>query len=117
MKSKILAILCCKCPKCWKGNLFYPINQVKIFFKMRTKCPNCEFKYEIEVGFFYGAMYAAYGLTVAWGIISFLLLWLFTGIKNPFFYMTAIPIIIFLLTPLSYRLSRSLWLHIFIQKK
>ena len=119
--QKCLSILLCKCPKCWKGHLFYPIkneNIISKWFKMRDYCEICQLKYEIEVGFFYGAMYVAYGITVTWGVFIFLMLWTFTNNhKNPFFYTGTTALFIVLFSPLTYRLSRSLWLHFFIQKK
>lgn len=83
---------------------------------MYKDCPNCQFHFEIEVGFFYGAMYAAYGFTVLFGILTVMVLF-FSGIKAAFWYFLCTPIVILLTTPISFRLSRSLWVHLFIKKK
>ena len=39
--------------------------QLKTFMKMYEKCPVCEQRMEIEVGFYYGTAYVSYALTVA----------------------------------------------------
>lgn len=40
-----------RCPKCEKGEIY------KTFFKMNTACPHCGHVYEVEQGYFTGAMF------------------------------------------------------------
>ena len=114
--TKLYAVLKLKCPRCHKGDLFKYKNSYKFkdITTMYEKCPDCRLKYEQEPGFFYGAMYVSYGLTVAlWVTLAIVIFtfynmspWLFLGIG-----VTAL----FLLLPVIYRLSRAIWLNIFIK--
>ena len=74
--SKVYSILGNKCPKCHKGNFFIDQNPYKLekFDKMNSRCPVCNEDFERETGYYYGAMYASYGLTVGFGIALFLIL-------------------------------------------
>ncbi|WP_420322229.1 DUF983 domain-containing protein [Flagellimonas sp.] len=108
-------ILTNKCPKCSKGKIFKESN---IYFnfnrpKMHENCPNCGFKYQKEPGFFFGAMYVSYGLTVAQGITTFL-------IASPFFeerfdlrIIAIIALVLVLLSSFNMRISRILWIYFF----
>ena len=93
------------CPRCGRGGMFAGL------FKMRVECPDCRFKFEREQGYFVGAMYINYAVTVfiafsgyfalgyfAWvPLLPNLLLW---GAFSMFF-----PVFFF-------RYSRGLWLNL-----
>lgn len=104
-----------KCPKCQEGDFFkyaltYAPGKVT---KIHDHCPNCNLKYMIEPSFFYGAMYVGYGITVATCVITFLITTLIFNL-NLLESFAAILIVSFLLMPLNLRLSRILWINIFI---
>lgn len=113
--SKLYSILYNKCPKCQEGYFMKEKNMFKLHkaFQMNEKCSNCGLKYMMEPSFFYGAMYVNYGLTVGLAIITF-------AISVLFFDLTMlesfIPIVVVLLltTPISIRLSRIIWINIFV---
>ena len=46
---------------------------------MHHHCPVCNESFERETGFYYGAMYVSYGLTVGFGVGLFLLITLLLG--------------------------------------
>ena len=50
------------CPRCSQGCVFAG------WFKMQTTCTRCNFRFEREQGYYVGAMYINYGITV---IIAF----------------------------------------------
>jgi uncharacterized protein (DUF983 family) len=115
---KLYSILFNKCPKCHEGDFMKEKNILKLHraYKMHTNCPNCNFKYMMEPSFFYGAMYINYSITVALSIATFMvsiLLFDLTLIE------TFIPIVavLILTAPLSIRLSRIIWINIFISYK
>ena len=67
----------------------------------------------IEPSFFYGAMYVNYGITVAISIITFLLVKLvfnFSLVQS----FISIFIALIVLAPLNLRLSRIIWINMFI---
>ena len=105
-----------KCPNCKTGNIFSNKN-IFSFGKMNSSCPNCKLKYHVEPGFFYGAMYVSYILTVAEGIITYLVGQFFF---DKAFDLRIIPYIvgvIILLSTTNFKLSRVLWIYLFLSPK
>lgn len=105
-----------KCPRCHRGDVFKNKNpfNLKHMSQMHENCSHCGEKYEKEPGGYYGAMYVSYGLMAGWFIIcwaidSFLIQ---SDIFN-FLLFLIISIIVFM--PLTFRISRLLWLNIFIK--
>ncbi|TMM29703.1 DUF983 domain-containing protein [Polaribacter aestuariivivens] len=113
--TKIYSILKGKCPKCHEGDFFkykFTFNPSKIT-QLHDNCPNCNLKYMMEPSFFYGAMYVNYGITVALSIIVFLiskLLFNLTLLQS----FIAIIIALIILAPVNLRLSRILWINMFV---
>src|SRR2546426_12774383 len=64
------------CPRCRNGEIFR--KSVYLLPGMHERCPECGLKFEREPGYFLGAMYIGYGLTlVSIAIFSFLIWSLF----------------------------------------
>ncbi len=80
---------------------------------MHETCPHCGFRFEIEPGFFWGAMYFSYAfgviLSVVFGMLAFYLF------NDPaiWVYMVTIFTPLLLFSPLSMRYSRVLMLYLF----
>lgn len=114
--SKLYSILFNKCPKCHNGDFMAEKNILKLnkAFKMNESCSHCGLKYMMEPSFFYGAMYVNYSLTVGLSIATFVLGTLFFNLTM---LETFIPIVIVLLVtaPLTIRLSRIIWINIFVK--
>jgi uncharacterized protein (DUF983 family) len=113
--SKLNSILTGSCPKCQKESMYSdknPLHLTKVL-KMNDNCSHCGLKYQIEPSFFYGAMYVSYGLNVAVGIAAFIVSFVFFGasIEQSFI---AIVITLILLFPFVLRLSRNLYINMFI---
>ncbi len=68
----------------------------------------------IEPSFYYGAMYVNYGITVALSISIFLISKLIfnSSLLQSF---TGIIFALILLAPFTLRLSRIIWIHLFVQ--
>lgn len=113
-KSRFQAILRGKCPRCREGNMFvYPPLNFSRFSKMNTHCPQCALRFEVEPGFFIGAMYVSYAMSITvFLVVGFLVYQIF---DNPdfYYYIIAIPIMVLILLPFMYRYSRILFLHAF----
>ena len=76
---------------------------------MYDNCPNCGLRFEIEPGFFYGAMFVSYAIVTAISLTTVLLsfaLW-----QNPSTW--AIVGLILILMPSIFRYSRVLFLYWF----
>ena len=62
--------LCLRCPRCGARSLF------RTWFTMYERCSVCQLRFEREQGYFLGAMYINYGITVVLALIgSFALEW------------------------------------------
>jgi len=62
--------LCLRCPRCGTRSLF------RTWFTMHERCSVCQLRFEREQGYFLGAMYINYGVTVVLALIgSFALEW------------------------------------------
>lgn len=81
---------------------------------MHSHCPHCHLKYEQEPGFFYGAMYVSYGLTVALWIAVAVAFYVLAGTIHPWLFMLIGVTLLLVLLPGIYRLSRAIWLVMFI---
>lgn len=118
MLNKLKSIFTNKCPQCLQGDVFKEKGayKLKTFDKMNASCSHCHLKYEREVGFFYGAMYVSYGLTVGLGVLMFLLMVLLLKLSIVSF-LICFSLSVLLLMPLVYRLSRLIWINIFVKFK
>jgi uncharacterized protein (DUF983 family) len=114
--SKLYSILFNKCPKCHEGDFMKEKNMFKLqkAFQMHEKCSNCGLKYMMEPSFFYGAMYVNYSLTVGISIITFVIATMFFNFS---LLESFIPIVVVLVltSPISIRLSRVIWINLFVK--
>jgi uncharacterized protein (DUF983 family) len=101
-----------RCSKCGKGHLFVEPNpyNYKKMADMYDNCSECGATFKSnEPGFYWGSMYVSYAITV--GLVLFNLIWIhfFFGWDM---WALILPnvILIVLLAPINFRLSRSLWL-------
>lgn len=104
-----------KCPVCHQGEVYeskqiYNFNK---FDKMHEKCSHCGHKFEIENGFWYGAMYVSYALTVAFSVATFILTYLFYPQASAWLYFGMIVFVLLALVPITFRLSRMIWMNFF----
>jgi hypothetical protein len=115
------SLLTMKCPRCRKGPMFINNNpwNLKKTFKMPEKCAECGQPYELEVGFWYGTAYVSYAMTVLMSVASFAAWWFIIGMSttdNRFFWWMGINgALLILLQPWIMRLSRVVYLYIFVK--
>lgn len=113
--KKLYSIFKGKCPVCHEGkvfkhkNVFHPSK----FDKMNSTCECCGHKYEIETGFFYGAMYVAYALTVAFSVATFILTYLVYSETPYWVYIINILLVLIILAPVTFRAGRLIWMNFF----
>ena len=108
------AILLGKCPRCRKGDMFkYPISQISKFNLMHSHCKCCDQIFNVEPGFFIGAMYISYAFIVATVFIEGLIIYNFAKDLEIWVYTMIITGTVILLTPLLFRFSRAIYLHLF----
>ena len=112
---KINSILQGTCPRCHQESMYCSKNlfNLSTLLKMNNNCSHCKLQYQLEPSFFYGAMYVSYGLNVALMVGVFLICFFCfnAGVGNIFL---VIIISLLLLFPYIMRLSRNIYINIFV---
>lgn len=111
--SGLIAAIQCKCPVCRKGKLFPHSAYSGKFYKINEKCPHCGHDLRVEPGFYIGAMYVNYAFTVAQVIGIGVLLNLLMDDVSIITILTAILTSTIVFLPVTFRLSKSLYLYWF----
>lgn len=113
--SKLYSILTGTCPKCQNESMYLDKNPLHInkVLKMNENCSHCGLRYQIEPSFFYGAMYVSYGLNVAVGIAAFIIAFVIFGTSLKIAFIAIITALI-LLFPFILRLSRNIYINMFV---
>lgn len=109
--SKLSAVIHSKCPRCREGNMFQGPVYGWRKQKMNEFCPHCGFKFEIEPGYFYAAMYVSYAFSVAQIVTLALITAYFTHSESPWLYVGVLFVAIVVFAPFNLRYSRLVLLH------
>jgi hypothetical protein len=114
--KKLYSILFGYCPRCHNEFMYQTKNPYFIFstLKMKKDCNHCKLIYKMEPSFFYGSMYVSYGVGIGFALIAFLLSILLFGF-NLIYAFGFISISQILLLPIILRLSRNIWINIFVR--
>lgn len=80
---------------------------------MPESCPVCGQHYEPEPGFYWGAMYISFAFAVPIVLVTGAVLYWFFGDPDTWVYVTAVSVIMLLLTPPSFRYARTVMLYAF----
>ena len=124
MNFKFLtSILNNRCPRCREGKLFVKSNPYILSetAHMNERCPVCGQPTEIEVGFYIGTGYVSYALMVAFFVSSFVAWKVLIGMtfelddNRIFYWMFGSIALVILLQPVFMRLSRSIWISMFVK--
>ena len=114
--TKLYSIITGSCPVCHTGPMY---QSKKAYLPAKTllmheHCPNCKVKFKIEPSFFYGAMYVSYAVGVAFAVATFIIgyFWLSLDRLQTFIAITGILI---LSLPIILRLSRNIWINLFLK--
>ena len=108
--SAMRGILRQVCPRCRQGPMFRPFS-IRRPIDMYAVCPVCDLKFDREPGYFLGAMYVSYLLSIPPVLALVFLLWRLAGwsfgasVFGAFVaYLPFVPLIV--------RLSRVIWIYI-----
>jgi hypothetical protein len=82
---------------------------------MYSSCPHCQLSFTPEPGFYFGAMFVSYAINTALFIASWITLTLVYPSYSLMLLLGLLVGIVLLSLPLSFRLSRSIWLALFVQ--
>jgi uncharacterized protein (DUF983 family) len=110
-----------RCPRCGVGRVFESANPYNFSKMLNTnrECTNCHLNFIPEPGFYWGATYMSYGITVAFSGVTFAISTLLFGFMNSLSltYVAVNAMLLFILSPVFFRFSRILWLWIFYDRK
>lgn len=121
--NMLLSILTMKCPRCRRGDMFKDNNPYKSLkldniLAMHEHCPECNQKYDLEVGFWYGTGYVSYALVVALSAATFVAWWVLIGVSfrdnRVIWWLVINAVLMILLQPWLMRLSRVIYLYFFV---
>lgn len=114
--TKIYSIVTGACPVCHNESMYVNPNPYALgeTLLMNERCSHCNTKYKIEPSFFYGAMYISYSVSILFGAVVFFLgYYLFKmGLLASF---VAIVVTMILFMPIIVRLSRNIWINLFMK--
>ena len=107
--SRLKAIVGMKCPYCREGR-FYRSHPYDLMHAGDTldECPACRRSYTVEYGFYMGAMYLSYGLTVLNGILAYTLIRFVFGLEALVWQLVAVAFVVLVGAPLVYAYSKVL---------
>lgn len=114
--NKLYSILTGSCPRCHQETMYLDKNPYHLskVLKMQDRCSHCDLKYKIEPSFFYGAMYVSYGVGIAFAVAAFVITNLILGLNLiPTFIAIVFTMVGFM--PVIMRLSRNIWINIFVK--
>lgn len=104
------------CPKCHEESMYETKNPYKLSdtLKIHDHCSSCKTKYRLEPSFFYGSMYVSYGVGIAFAVAAFVISHLFFKLNLNITFISIIGTLV-VLGPIIMRLSRNIWINIFIK--
>ena len=124
-KSKLISTLTFQCPGCSQVSMYENpwLHTFKDLGKLKPACDNCRTNLHPESGFYFGAAYVSWGLTVALWIAVLVGLktldafgWIRFGfLTHPITFLATGIIVSIVAFPYLFRLSRSIWAHMFIK--
>ena len=113
---KLYSILFGVCPKCHQESMYVNKNPYVLskVIKMHDHCSHCKTRYQMEPSFFYGSMYVSYGVGIAFAVAAFITTYVIfeTSVTTAFI---SIVLTLVLLFPVMMRLSRNIWINIFMK--
>lgn len=112
--SKLYAVLNNKCPRCREGAYYVTNNPYNLrkFATSHRGCEKCHFDFRQEPGFYFGGTYVSYGIQVGVMLASYLVFYILLELEL-WKFVSITATILFLLIPLTFRISRLIWLTLF----
>ena len=104
------------CPKCREGKMF-PKGTLysRHFMAMNEKCTSCGQSFMPEPGYYFGAMFVSYAINAAFFIAVWVAMYVLMDDVTVSAMIIALIAVVFGLLPVTFRLSRVLWIYIFVR--
>ena len=115
-RTLVSSILTQKCPRCHEGEMFPKgtLYSTK-FADMHQYCACCGQDLEPEPGYYFGAMYVSFAFNVGIFLAALLVLSQLVEEVTTTMVLTLILSVVIGFLPIIFRLSRALWINIFIR--
>jgi uncharacterized protein (DUF983 family) len=115
-RTAIAGILAMRCPRCREGKMF-PEGTLYTsrFMKMNTTCSCCGQSFMPEPGYYFGAMFVSYAINAAFFIAVWLGMYILMDEITMRDMIIALLGVVLGLLPITFRLSRVLWIYIFVR--
>lgn len=82
--------------------------------EMNQRCEGCNEDFRREPGYYFGAMYVSYALTVGLGVLLYLLMCVgFSATVTQYF--VSFIVLLIVLIPIFYRTARLIWINFFVR--
>jgi uncharacterized protein (DUF983 family) len=118
MKKRNLleSILTMRCPRCREGKMF-PEGTLYSpqFMKMNDHCSRCGQSFMPEPGYYFGAMFVSYAINAAFFIAVWIAMYVLMDEVSLTAMIVALLVVVFGLLPITFRLSRVLWIYLFVR--
>jgi uncharacterized protein (DUF983 family) len=114
-RNALEGILTMRCPKCREGKMFPEHTLFTKFMKMNDKCSCCGQSFMPEPGYYFGAMFVSYAITATFFIAIWLGMYFLMDEISLTAMIVALLFVVLGLMPVTFRLSRVLWIYIFIR--
>lgn len=113
--TKLYSIFTGACPKCHQESMYENKNPYVLsdVLKIKETCSKCHTKYRIEPSFFYGSMYVSYAVGIAFAVAAFIISYVFIGTSLLTAFIAIVGTLI-AFGPVIMRLSRNIWINIFM---
>jgi len=106
-----------KCASCRRGDMFK--TETMSFskpFEMNPRCPKCDANLEPEPGFYFGAMFISYAITV-WPILALMAIFRWGFGWSLYGSFGASLVLTMFLFVYIFRVSRAMYLHLMVRYK
>ena len=112
---KLYSILFGACPKCHQESMYAIKNPYVLpdTLTINDSCSHCKTKYRMEPSFFYGSMYVSYAVGIAFAVAAFVVSYLIFESSLTIAFIAIIFTLIGFM-PIIMRLSRNIWINIFM---
>jgi len=114
-RSFLSSVLLQKCPRCRQGDMFkYPAYDLKKFNILHEKCSECGQKFDLEPGFYTGAMYVSYAFQVALVVSVMVAFYVLKPDASILIKSIVLIVLAVGLLPVVLRVSKTLYIHFFV---
>ena len=103
----------------YNGGHPYKKLNLKHIFNMPERCNECNQKFDMEPGFWYGTGFVSYALAVAISVASFIAWWVIVGLSlkddRVLYWLIFNGVLLVVIQPWLMRLSRVIYIYIFVK--